>query len=88
MQRHNMSFFKRIVIFMALSGVLIIILGAFVFTGSETVDVYLANFNGKHYTNIIPEYEKEGIEGLQDAADDEKKRLRGLKTVLTAAGRY
>ena len=82
MQRHNMSFFKRIVIFMALSGVLIIILGAFVFTGSETVDVYLTNFNGKHYTKIIPEYEKEGIAETALAESDEEYihvRFRGVK---------
>ena len=82
MQLRNLSYFKRIFIFMTVSALFGMIVTIVVFKGSDTVDVYLDSLNGSAYKKVVTEFESKGIaETLIAESDDEyiHVRFRGLK---------
>ena len=58
MQLRNLSYFKRIVIFMTVSALFGMIVAIVVFKGSDTVDVYLDNLNGSAYKKVMLKIDK------------------------------
>ena len=87
MQRHNMSYFKRIVIFMTVSALFLLIIEAIILKGSDEVDIYMGNLCGTAYEKVIPEFQTEGIADTLIAESDDEfihVRFKGIKRGKTS----